>query len=655
MLQKLREKTSGWIASVVLGLLTIPFAFFGVESYMQQSSENWVAKIQAPPKYWKDAPSFWPVSTMWQIEEITPNEFRQAFENARQSQRQQLGAEYDPRAFETPENKRAVLEDLIDQRVLKMAADRAGVSVSDADVKRAILELPAFQVDGKFNADRYQLALSSNQLTPKGFENQIREGLQVELLPRGLNDSAFVTKSEMDRLLKLLAEERSVSFVQLPAPAPDMGPVSGKEIDAYWKAHRDQFRAPEQVTIEYVEVNAAALAVPPADEATLRQRFEKEKGMLGGSGERRVSHILVAVPKDADAAAQKAAEDKAKKLAADAKAPGADFAAIARANSDDAISKENGGDLGWISKGVMDKPFEDAVFAMKGGDIAGPVRTDFGWHVLQVHEVKGATQQTFEEARAQLEQEQAEADRERAFNEITSKLVDLVNKNPTALAPAARDAGVPLRTLGPFSRDAASGIATNKAVQRAAFADSAIQDGLVSDLVEIAPDHVVMIRVNQHVPARELPPAQVRDRIVAAVRAERTKKAGAAVAEAMLAKLKAGTPLAAVAAEKGLVPIDMPNASRGAPLPDRKATQAYFAVPAPAAGKVSAGQLALDDGSHVVFAVSKVTPGDPSKATAEERMVLQRQLAQSGGADDAKAFIATMRKQMDVKVAEERL
>ncbi|NUS60155.1 MAG: peptidylprolyl isomerase, partial [Lysobacter sp.] len=562
MLQKLREKTSGWIASVILGLLTIPFAFFGVESYMQQSSETWVAKIQAPPTWWEGAPTWWPVSTMWQREEISPNEFRQAFENMRQSQRQQLGENYDPRAFETPENKRAILEQLIDQRVLKMAAARAGISITDAEVKRAILEFPAFQIDGKFNADRYQLALSQQQLTPRGFEKEIRDSLEVELLPRGLNDSAFVTKGEMDRLLKLLAEERSVSFVQLPPQAADTGPVTGKEIDAYWKAHRNEFRAPEQVTIEYVDVSAATLVVPPADEATLRQRFDKEKGTLGGGGERLVSHILIAAPKDADAATQKAAEAKANKIAAEAKAPGADFAAIAKANSEDPMSKDSGGDLGWVGKGVMEKPFEDAVFAMKAGDISGPVRTDFGWHVLQVREVKGATQQTFEEARAQLAQEQAEADRERAFNDLTSKLVDLVNKNPTALEPAAREAKLPVSTLGPFAREGATGIAANKAVQRAAFADAAIQDGLVSDLVEIAPDHVVMLRVTNHVPARELQPAQVRDQIVASIRAERTRKAGEAAAQAMVAKLKAGTPLTAVAAEKGLVPIDMPAASR---------------------------------------------------------------------------------------------
>ena len=326
MLQKLREKTSGWIASVILGLLTIPFAFFGVEQYMQQQNEDWVAKVEAPPSWWAGAPDFWPVSYLWTKEEISSRDWRQQLEGARAEQRQQLGENYDPQVFDTAENKRAILEQLIDQRVMKMASGRAGVAVSDAQVTRAILEMPPFQVDGKFSKERYQIALASQNLTAKGFENEVRNGLAVETLPRGLNESAFVTNSEMDRLLKLLAEERSVAWVQLPAPAPDNGPVSGKEIDTYWAAHRNEFRAPEQVTIEYVDIDANALTVPAADEATLRQRFEKEKGGLGSGGERLVSHILVAVPADADPAAQQAAEAKAKKLAAEAKAPGADFA-----------------------------------------------------------------------------------------------------------------------------------------------------------------------------------------------------------------------------------------------------------------------------------------------------------------------------------------
>lgn len=656
MLQKLRDKTSGWIASAILGLLTIPFAFFGVEQYMQQQNEDWVAKVEAPPTWWAGAPNVWPVSYLWAKDEINSRDWRQQLERVRAEQRQQLGDNYDPQAFDTVDNKRAILEQLIDQRVLKMASGRAGVAASDAQVKRAILAIPAFQVDGKFSPERYQIALASQNLTPKGFENEVRESLQVDTLPQGLAQSAFVTNSEMDRLLKLLAEERSVAWVQLPAPTPDTGPVSGKEIDTYWASHRAEFRAPEQVTIEYVDIDANALTVPPADEDTLRKRFENEKSGLGSGGERLVSQILVAVPADATPAQQQAAEAKAKKLAEQAKAPGADFAALATANSDDALSKVKGGDMGWIRKGGLEeKPFEDAVFAMQGGQVAGPVRTQYGWHVLQVREVKGATEANFDEVRARLATEQADADRERIFNDLSTKMVDLVNKNPTALDPAAKASGLQVKTLSPFPRGGGPGIAGNRAVQRAAFADSAIQDGLVSDTIEVGTDHVVMLRVTQHVPAHELPAAQVRGQIVAAIRVERAQKASQAVADAMVAKLKAGTPLNAVAAERGLAPTAMPSVPRGAPLPAREASEAYFAVPAPAAGKVSPGSVRLSDGSHVVFVVDKVIAGDPAKATAEERAQLQRQLAQSGGTDDAKAYVSTMRKSMKVQVAEERM
>lgn len=655
MLQKLRDKTSGWIASVILGLLTIPFAFFGVESYMQRSNETWAAKIDAPPTWWAAAPSWWPVSTMWTHEEITAEEFRRAFEQARSTQRAELKENYDPRAFETPETKRRILEQLIDQRVMRMAAERAGVRIDDAAVQKAILEIPYFQVEGRFSPERYQYALSSQNISAKAFEQDVREGLQVDLLPKGLNDSAFVTKSEMDRLLKLLSEERAVSFVQLPAPAADNGPVKGAEIDAYYRAHRNEYRAPESVAIEYVEIDANALNVPAADEAALRARFEQEKGTLGNQGQRIASHILVAVPADADAAAQKAAEDKANKLAAQAKAPGADFAAIARASSDDTGSKASGGDLGAIARGTQPKPFEDAVFAMQPGEVRGPVKTEFGWHVIQLREVQGGGEVKFEDVRAQLAAEQLEADREKAFNDLAGKLVDLVNKNPTALAPAAKETNLPVKTLGPFPRDGGTGLAENAAVQRAAFSDSLIQDGLVSDTIEIAPNHVIVLRVTQHTPAHDLPVAQVRDQVVAGVRAERTRKAGEAAAAAMLAKLKAGTPLAQLATERGLSTADLPNITRGMPLPAIEATQAYFAVPAPAAGKVSPGSVRLPDGSHVVFAVTKVTPGDVAKATPGERLGLQQQLARAGGADDARAFVATMRRQMTIKVAEDRL
>jgi peptidyl-prolyl cis-trans isomerase D len=659
MLQKLREKTSGWIAIVVLGLLCIPFAFFGMEQYLFQSNQTFAAKVEAPPKWWQSAPSWWPATMLWQREEIGTDEFRAAFEQARQQQRTAQGDNFDPREFESIDNKRKTLDSLIDQAVLRMTATRAGIAISDAQVRDAIQSIPAFQVDGKFDPQRYQLALASQvpAMTPRGFEQRIREGLQQSLVATQVVGSAFVTPSEMQRLMKLLGERRDVSFVVLPPPAADMAAVSDADIQKWYDGHKNAYRAPETVAIEYVDINAATLpSAAAADEAALRARYEQEKARFVEPEQRSASHILVKVDAGADAKTQKAAQDKASRLATEAKQPGADFAALARANSDDAGSKDGGGDLGWIvHDGSMVKPFEDALFAMKVGDVSAPVKTDFGWHVIQLHEIKTGKQTSFEDARAELERDQGEVDRERRFNELTGKLVDQVLKNPTSLAPAARSVNLQVQKLGPFARGQGTGIAANQALVRAAFSESLIQDGTVSDPIEIGPGHSAVIRVTQHTPERPQTLAQVKERIVAEIHGDRTRKTAQADADAMIARLRAGDTLAALASARKLSAQSVPNVPRQAPVPDMAATEAYFEVAPPAAGKVSPGKATLGDGNTVVFAVTKVTPGNPKEASEQERTTLQQQLAQLTGNDDAAAMLKALRSRMKITVEESRL
>ncbi|WP_206861109.1 peptidyl-prolyl cis-trans isomerase [Lysobacter changpingensis] len=659
MLQKLREKTSGWIATVILGLLIIPFAFVGIEQYLGQRTDNSVARIDAPPTWWPSAPAWWPVSVFWTHEKITSDEFRARFEQERMQRRAQQGEAFDARAFESVDNKRAVLETLIDARVQQIAAQRHGLAVSDAMVQKALMEVPGFQVDGKFNYDRYKLALAS--LTPpqseRQFEATVRDDLQRSMLAVGVGSSNFVTSAEMDRLLRLMGERRDVSLVLLPPPAPDTAEVSAAEIQKWYDEHAAQFRAPETVEIEYVEVDASKLpAAAPADDATLRQRYEQEKNRFVEAEQRLASHILVRVAENADAATQKAAEDKAKRLAEQAKAPGADFAALARANSDDTGSQATGGDLGWVAKGMMVAPFEDALFAMKAGDVSGPVKSEFGWHVIQLREVQSGAQQTFEQVRDALAAEQAEVDRERTVSDFTSRLVDLTLKNPSSLAPAAREMNLPLQKLGPFARTNAQGIGANPAVQRVAFSEEAIQSGAISDPIELEPGHTVLIRVTAHAPERAQPLAQVRDQVIAAVRADRAAKAARKEAEALVARVNKGETLEAIAASKQLPPPQvLPGVPRGAPVPEAAVSDAIFAVPAPGEGKLSAGQATLSNGGIALFAVSKVTPGDIASLPAEQRTMLQQQVAQIGGGDDVRALVDALRKRVRINVVEQNL
>ena len=661
MLQSLRDKTSGWIATVILGLLVVPFAFFGMEQYLFQRNETFAAKIEAPPAWWPTAPSIWPVTMLWQRDEISVEDFRAAFERTRQQQRQQQGEAFDPRVFETVDNKRKVLDTLVDQHVLAMTATRAGIAVSDAQVRREIEKIPAFQVDGAFNPQRYQLALASSQgtaRTPRQFEQEVRESLQQSVIPTAIDQSAFATPSETQRLLALIGEKRDVTFAMLPPPAPDAAPIGAVEIQKWYDTHAADYRAPETVSLEYVDIDTATMpAAAPAlaDDAALRQRYVQEKARFSEPDQRLASHILVKVDPKATPAEQQAAQAKAAALAQQARQPGADFAALARANSDDTGSRAAGGDLGWVAKDVMAKPFEDALFAMQPGEIRGPIRTDFGWHVIQLREIKQGKQVSFEEARAQLAKEQADADRDHAFNDLTGKLVDQVNKNPTTLAPAARLANVPVQHTGPVARGQGTGIAANPAVQRVAFSESMIEDGTVSDPIEIGPGHSVLIRVEQHTEAHQLPLAQVSQRVIAAIRADRMAKAQAAGADKLVAQVRAGASLQDLATAQHLVASQVPAVPRGAPVPDKVTAEAIFNVPPPAAGKVAAGRAILPDGRAVVFAVTRVIPGNPAEATPEQKASLQQQLMEMAGSDDVEGMVRALRKRAVVTIAEDRL
>ena len=655
MLQKLREKTSGWIATVILGLLIVPFAFFGMESYMSQQVDNYVARIAQPPSWWKSAPQVWPVTYLWTIHDIDAQAYRERLEVVRMNMRDQQGENFDAKAFESLESKRKILDALIDERLMKLAADRDHILISDEGVRDSIRKFPDFQVDGAFNADRYQLLLASQNppMTPRDFEARIRDSLKNELIPTGISRSAFTTDAEIDRMMRLFGEHRDVSYVALPPAAPDAAEVTDAQVNAWYEAHKSGYRRPESVRLEYVEIDGSALTAQAADEETLRKRYQEQIEKYSSVEKREVSHILVAVAANASDADRKAAEAKAKKLAGEAKASGADFAALARANSDDTGSKANGGNLGWIAKGGMPGAFDDAAFAMAAGEVRGPVKTDFGWHVVKVNDVRAAVQRPFEDVRAELEKELQEGSRERAFNEMTGKLVDAAYKTPTSLEPAAKALGLPLQTTPAFTRMGGPGIAGDQKVLRAAFSETLLQDGTSSDPIELGPERTVLIRVIDHEPEKALPLAQVRDAVIVAIRADRQRKVADAAAEALVKAAKAKG-LAEAAKDAGLAVGEANDIGRGMPVPSPQAVEAFFNEPRPQAGQVPVNKV-LVNGQYLVFAVRSVRDADLGQVTPQERETLRQQLAAAHGMQAQEAFVRASRAKYTIKVAEDRL
>lgn len=658
MLQALRDKSSGWIATVILGMLVVPFAFLGVNDYITRSNDTFVAKIEAPPSWWTSAPDWWVVRKLvWQSEEISANDFQQALNNLRERERESAGENFDPREFDSLDNKKRLLDSLVDARVIEMLAKSEGLVVGDAQVKAAIEAVPAFQVDGKFDLQTYLRTIKLQGQTGAQVDALVRKDLEGRLLPTRLQSSAFITPSEAERLLLMWREKRDVSYALLSPAAPDpAATVAPADILKWYKDHNSEFRAPEMVTIEYIDVDGSALPPSaPADEATLRRSYEQDMKRFVDPEQRLASHILVKVDATADAAAQKAAEAKIRKLLAEARG-GADFATLARQNSEDEGSKATGGDLGWIARnGAMVKPFEDGVFATAAGSISEPVKSTFGWHIIQVREIRPGHQKPFEEVRVQLEQEYAESARQRAFNDLAGKLTDEVLKSPTSLATAAKSANLTVQKLGPFARGRGTGIAANPAVQRVVFSNQAKQSRLASDPIDIGENRSVFVRVIDYTPSQVPPLSKIGAQVKAAVLADRARKALKADADAILARVNKGESLEAVAKERGLIAANVPGVTRNMPVPAPEAAKAYFEVPAPAAGKVSTGTAQLEDGRMVVFAVSGIVAGKPEDIPQNERLSFANQLSSFIAGEDVKALVARQRKRMHVQQFDDRL
>ena len=636
MLQTLREKTTGWVAVLILIVLAVPFAFFGVENYFQQQVPTYVAKVDTV--------------------EISQDQFRQRFEEYRNRMRQMLGERYDAREFDTPIVKRQVLESLIDEEVLRQAAEKHGLVVSPATLQKEIAAIDVFHVDGRFSPEQYRQVLSGANMNPRTFESRMARDLVTRALPMGVNASGIVTDAYVDAYLALRDQTRTFDYVVVPAPSEDaVGDIGEDAIVAYYEANPSLYQSQETVSVEYVELDASRLQVAETvDEATLRERYEESKARYVDPEQRLASHILIQTPANADAQAVQAAQSRAADIVAKARMDGADFAELAREYSEDPGSKGTGGDLGWIEKGVTDAAFEDALFSMAQG-VSDPVKGSDGWHVILLREIKEESGKSFEDARVELEKEYLESERERAYSDAAGRLIDAIYRDPSTLDNAASELGLTVQRAGPFPRSGGPGVFSNPDVQRTLFSDSVLVEGLVSDLIEISPGHGIALRVSEHVPAATRPLDEVRAQVTASVRAERQAELGKAALEKALAAIDSLDSLKAYAQENELEVRNAENVGRAGATVDPAIARAAFALPHPAEGGASIGSAHLVGGSNAVIALTAIQAADLSKIDASQRDMLRTQLAQGVASIEAAELVKALRRETKIDVAESRM
>jgi peptidyl-prolyl cis-trans isomerase D len=472
----------------------------------------------------------------------------------------------------------------------------------------------------------------------------------MEQYQRGLLDSAFVTPNQIASLFRLRNQEREVEYLKIPLKK-SARTISDAEIEDYYRKHLQAYQNPERVSIEYIAVRLDDIAKETqVTEDDLRNLYEEQKSGFASEERRKVSHILVAVDSEGGEAAEQAALAKINQIQ-DRLAKGEDFAKAAKETSDDPVSAQNGGDLGFITKGAMEQNFADAAFALKQGELSKPVKTSFGYHLIKVAELSPAKVKPFEEVKDELLKTFQRNAAENKFYEQGQTLTELSYEHPDSLEPAAKALNLKIESTGYFTREAGDGIAAESTVRAAAFSEDVL-NGRNSDPVELGSEKAVVLRIKDHQPASDKPLAEVKEDIVGKLRAEDARQETRKQAEELLRQAQQGAPLTGLAKEHGMQVSKETNLRRDAKNVSPVLTNAVFKAARPSAEQPIISTVELENGDQVVFKLIAVkdgaSQGDPKEADAARQF-----LAKNAAQREFSSFVAQLRELADVYVKPE--
>ena len=521
MLDAVRKLTTGWVAKFILALITVPFALFGIDSYLNQAGSNVaVAKVGS--------------------DKISIQEYGNAIETVR-NRMQSEGQKVDSAMLETPAFKQSVLDGLITRRLVNAEIHRANFKISDAQLSDHILAMPEFQENGKFSEDLYQKTLEQNKLTATKFENSIRGDLVTQQAREGLARLVFVPKSVAEQTLQFAHQKRDVSTAEIKVAAfVSQVKVTPEQIKAYYELHKDKFKVPEQVKLEFALFSAAGLvAQSSVTDAEVKAFYDENSAKFQGDEQRHASHILIAFGVGAKDADKAVAKGKALDILAQLKKNPKQFEELATKFSQDPGSAAKGGDLGSFARGAMVKPFEDSVFSMKKGQISDLVESEFGFHIIRLDDISGASS-SFESMRSQIKGELSWQKAQAKYAELTEDFSNTVYEQSGSLQPVAKKFNLQTQTSAWMSREDGAKYFKSDKLMAMVFSDEVLKEKRNTEAVEVSPNNLVSARVLEYKPAAPKSFDDVKVGIEAVLKLEQAAKLAKEKGDATLAKLKAG-------------------------------------------------------------------------------------------------------------------
>lgn len=634
MLLAIREKVMGILGWIVLGFLFVAFAFFGLNSYLQSSAVNYVARINDV--------------------DITPRQFQNA-RNAMLSKLQQaLGAAFDPARIDDRMIRASTIDQLVNDELVVQAAQHEGYSASERQIAERIKHIDSFQKDGAFSKERYVQMLRYQGISPAEFESRVKREIIATQLKSGIMLTAVDTEQGLREVYQLEAQQRRFKYLQLPASlVAEQSAVTDQEVADYFEAHAADFMRKERVRIAYVELNAADIAaVGAVDEDQIRALYEEQRDKFVVPEERHARHILVA---PASQSAEDIAAAKARAEAIEQRLAGGEaFADVARTESDDPATAASGGDLGFFGKGLMTPAFETAVFGMQVGERSQPLQTPFGFHIIELLEIRPEVVTPLDEVRDQLLAQLQEKERGELFYDQSETLSNLAFEQPDSLQGAADALGLKIVESDWIERDSGSGVAADPDVREAIFSDDVLVQGNNSPAIEIGDDHVVVLRVLEHEPAQQQALDSVREQVTEAARQDKARRLLEARGKALLEELDSGKrTLDEIASAESLQVEATGLLARNAQQPARELVSMAFGMPQPGADKpVHAGRM-LSSGDYALITLEEVQPGDYEALPEQARKQAWRELSEIDGTNALRMMLGQLKAQASIHIPRE--
>jgi peptidyl-prolyl cis-trans isomerase D len=624
MLQNIRDKISGPVAAVFLGAIAIVFVFWGID--FQTGTNTFAVKVNG--------------------ERVPVQTVQRAWQQRLSQLQQMLRDEVPPELLKSQQS--ALLQQFARQTLLQQRAEEFGYQVSDVALAKRVQEIPQFHADGKFSADRYNALLRASGLTAAQFEADLRTELLIGQVQEAVVESAFALPYELDQRYALERQERELDYALIAANSfASTINVTDEQIQAWYDSNKSQFMTPETVDLEYLEVTRAmAEARLEVTEQALKDYYESVKERFQTQERRRARHILITAE---DGLNDAAAEKKAAELAEQAKS-GANFEQLAKQHSKDPGSAQQGGDLGWAERGMFVGPFEDALFSMKKGAIVGPVKTQFGYHIIRLDEVEEGHLKSFDEAREELEAEYRRERAESIFADESQKLDEQSFAALTSLEPVAEALNLPLKKAEGFTREGGGEFGRNPDLIRVVFSEDVLERGQNSPIIPLDEDRAVVVRVANHKPSEPRPLAEVRSQIKEQLERQAMRDAAAKQGEEALARLQNGEAWETVVADLKVQPAGRRFVSRLDQVVPTAVLRAAFQVPKQEISeeKPRMSGTVTDDGNYAVWSLFAVRSPDTSAEGPEQRNTRRQQTARIFGNEEFATYLEQAEREADI-------